>query len=643
MTRGSASSLAAICLVIALAALTLANLWQRDRSEGQLTALLDRVEALEQALIDGAGDVEERRTGGIWGVEPPEYLLAAMRDPANLLEWDPDARLPEEARQGGTLLLHLPSQPSGFNVLADRGTDVAELASWTLAPLIDRHRGDPRRFAPWFACSMVSPDDGLTWIFELRRELVWQEPVVDYGDGTFDWLRGERRVTAHDVVFMLDMVTNPQVVGAAPLRSYLDELEGYRAIDDHTFEIRFRERRFSQRSVVLPSLFPMAEFLYAFDETGRRYDPEVLGQRFQEHWYEMALGCGPYLMTDFEVGASITLERNPRWPLGGNAFDEIVYLVLTDQNQPPRKLRTGELDLAWLRPGQYRSEVLEGPPDSPFRDGSLVQGEWWENVWFYIGWNMRRAPFDDRRVRQAMSHCFDGDRLLEDVFLGLGMRNSGPVPQFTPYVDESIEPWPFDLEAAAALLDEAGWIDSDEDGIRDREVDGERVAFEFDLTIFGQSDEYRTLATVFKEDLARVGVRMNIRPREWGQLIAEVAQERDFDAVTLSWSVGPDPDFKQVWHSSQADLPRSSNHVGYASAEADRIIEEMAVTFDYDERIRLAREFHALLAEDQPYTFFFTRKRPVFWRPELENVRFGLVRPYRDHRSWYFGPAEQPG
>ena len=639
MNRGFLSSVAGVVLVSVLLVLVVVNLWQRDRTEQRLSTVLYRITTLEETLAGESVDSARTRSGGIWGVAEPAHVRAALEDPNNLLERDPDARLPDDAQQGGTLVLHFGSNPTGFNIIADKGTDTAEIGTWTVALLIDRHRGDTRKYAPWFAYSMTTPDDGLTYVFELREDLVWQEPVVDWSSGSFDWLRGEHPVTAHDVVFMLDMTLSPQVTGAAPMRSYLEELESYRAVDDFTFEIKFKERQFSQRSVVLPSLFPMPEFLYAHDQTGQRYDPEILGSSFQDHWYEMTLGCGPYLMTGFETGSHVTLERNPRWPLGGNAFEKIVYLVLGDQNQPPRKLRTGELHLAFLQPGQYRTEVLEGPPDSPFKDGTLVHGEWWEYAWFYVGWNNRRVPFDDKRVRQAMSHSFDGDRMLEEVFLGLGLRNSGPLPQFMPYIDKSIEPWPFDLAAAAALLDEAGWIDTDGDGIRDKEIDGESKRFEFDLTLYAQSNEYRTLATLFKEDLAKVGVRMNIRPLEWGMLVKEVMSDRNFDAVTLSWSGGPDPDFNQIWHSRQADLPRSSNHIGFSHPEADAIIEEMAVTFDYDERIRLAHRFHALLAEEQPYTFFYTRKRPVFWQPELKGVRFGLVRPYRDHRSWYFGPA----
>jgi peptide/nickel transport system substrate-binding protein len=629
---GSPIVLGGLALLVALALL---NTCQRDQTERAVIDLGDRLDSIERTLQQGDVSVASSRpSGGIWGVSEPDYVTRSLAHPANLLERDPTPWQPDEAQEGSTLYLHMGNNPKGFNIIADRGAYTREIGHFTTQLLIHRHRSDTSRWGPGLAYSMTTPDDGLTYVFELREDFTWQKPVVDWASGRFEWLRGDHRVTAHDVVFAIDMMMNEQVTSAAPFRSYLESMEHYRAVDDFTFEIKFGRKEYSQRAVILASLFPMPEHLYAFDETGRRFDPETIGQSFQEHWYEYAPGCGPYRMVEYESGVKVVLERNPDYPLGGNAFDKIVYLILNDQNQVPRKLRTEELTLGYLQPGQYRTEVLEGDPTSPFKDGSIVQGEWWEYSWFYIGWNMRRPPFDDVRVRTAMSHAFDGDRILADVFLGLGKRNSGPMPATVDSYDDSIPPVPFDLAAAAALLDEAGWADSDGDGLRDKEVDGELMTLEFDLTMYGSSDEYRILATIFKEDLAQVGVKMNLKPMEWSLLLKDV-YDRSFDAFTLSWTGTPDQDFRQVWHSSQVDLPRSSNHVGFADAAADALIEELSVTFDADERVRIGHEFHALIAAQQPYTFFYTRKRPAFWQRSLGNVRFGLVAPYRDVRFWH--------
>ena len=640
MTRGFLSTLAGVLLLTALLLATVIGLWQSDRMERRQLKMDQRLNAIEKQLEEGTRmgpSSGTGRTGGIFGVPTPPEVTAALQDPANLLDADPVSILPPEAQQRGTLFLHQGSNPKGFNLLAETGADVSELHEFISSPLIRRQRSNPSKWDPEFAYSMVTPDDGLTYIFKLREDFYWQKPLVDDPEA-FAWLDGEHKVTAHDVKFSLDMVMNDQVTGSTGLRSYFEKLESYRVIDDYTFEIKFTEKEFAQRTVALPSLLPMPEFLYAYDQFGERFDKEIIGQKFQDHWYKLGIGCGPYQMTDYESGVKIVLKRHPKYPLGGNAFDEVVYRILPDQNAPPRMLRTKELHLAYLQPGQYRTEVLNGDDSSPFKNGELEAGEWWTHSFFYIGWNLRKPLFKEKKVRQALSHAFNGDKMLDEVFLGLGARSTGPIPTFLPFYDKTVPGYPFDLDRAAALLDEAGWTDSNDDGIRDKVIDGESKEFVFDLVVYGSSDEYTTLGSIFSEDLAQIGVKMTVKAMEWSLLLKKIG-DREFDAVTLAWVSGPDVDFNQIWHSSQADTPKSSNHVGFKNAEADALIAEMHTTFDFRERVKLSHRFHQLIHEEAPYTFFYTRKRPGYWQPQLDNVQFAKVRPYRNHKTWHLAPA----
>jgi peptide/nickel transport system substrate-binding protein len=472
-------------------------------------------------------------------------------------------------------------------------------------------------------------DIPVTYTYRLREDFFWHEPVVDWNSGNFEWLRGDHQVTANDVIFMIDMTMNEQVGGAAPLRSYFENLVTWEATGDFAFKVVFSKRTYAQMDMVR-GFFPVPEFLYAHDEDGNRYEDTFIGARFNDHWYDPnAIGAGPYRFVEFRAGEFIKLERDPRFPLGGNAHETIMIQILGDQNQRARKLRTGELHIASLQPSQYRSEFLEADETSPFRDGTLEGGEYWTHTYSYIGWNADKPWFGDSRVRNAMSMAFDADRILNEVFLGLGERCTGPIPTFLPFYNDELPPIPFDLDAASALLDEAGWLLGD-DGIREK--DG--VKFEFSLMIYGSSDEYRILGTMFKEDLARIGVNMSVSPMEWSNLLKQI-EDRDYDAVTLAWVSGPDVDFYQIWHSSQADVPAGSNRVGFRNAEADELIVALQEEFDYDERIRLSHEFHELLYQEQPYTFFYTRQQKVFWQTELENVRFSRTRPYMNPRAWY--------
>ncbi|MEC8194189.1 MAG: ABC transporter substrate-binding protein [Myxococcota bacterium] len=637
MQRGFLRSVFGLILLTGLLLLTVVNVWQSNRIERNQIDLLNRVDAVEKTIENG--DFGARGTngpsGGIFGAAEPAYVTEALADPENVFTRDNSSWLPAEAKQGGTLNLKMGSDPKGFNFLVENGADVSEIQSYVHIALGGYHLKDVTRYRGELAYHWTISEDKRVHTLKLRKDFQWHKPVVDWASGRYDWLKGDHPVTAHDVVFMLDLLMNDQVAGAAPLRSYFDELESYEALDDHTFRISFKKPKYMQK-VVVTGLYPLPKFLYAFDEAGEAYEPEVIGKRFEDHWYNpMGLGAGPYKLTRFEPGVAIELERNARFPLGGNAMDKIVYSILKDQNQPPRKLRTGELHLSSLQPAQYRAEVLEGEADSPFKNGDLKGGEFWSYNYFYIGWNADQPYFADKRVRQAMSHAFNAQLLIDDVFLGLGERCTGPMPTVQPYYDRSLDPYAFDLERAKALLDEAGWTDTDGDGIRDKLVDGESVPFDFKLVVFGSSNEYKTVGNIYKEDLAKIGVKMNVAPMEWANLLKKV-DAREFDAVTLAWVSGPPVDFRQIWHSSQADLPKGSNRVGFRNPEADRIIEALEVEFDERKRRELAQEFHRLLYDEQPYTFFYTRKSTVYWQKELQNVWFQLTRPHVSPRPFYF-------
>jgi len=636
MQRGFLRGLISTLLLLGFFVLTLLNVWQSDRIEKNQIELLNRIEAVEKTIENGdfGSSGASGPTGGIFGTAEPSYVTEALADEANIFTRDNSNWLPAEAKQGGTLNLKMGSDPKGFNWLVENGADVSEIQSYVHISLGAYHLKDVTRYTGDLAYHWTISEDKTTHTLKLRKDFYWHKPEVDWASGRFDWLKGEHPVTAHDMTFMLDLLTNNQVAGAAPLRSYFDELESYKAIDDHTFEVKFKKPKYMQKVMII-GLYPLPKFLYAYDEAGEAYEPEVIGKRFEDHWYNpMGLGAGPYKLKRFEPGVAIELERNSKYPLGANAFDKIVYSILKDQNQPPRKLRTGELHLSGLQPAQYRAEVLEGDDDSPFKNGQLKGGEFWSYNYFYIGWNADQPYFADKRARQAMSHAFNAQLLIDDVFLGLGERCTGPMPTVQPYYNRSLDPYAFDLEKARTLLDEAGWVDSDGDGIRDKTVDGALIPFEFKLIVYGSSNEYKTVGNIYKEDLAKIGVKMTVAPMEWANLLKKV-DAREFDAVTLAWVSGPPVDFRQIWHSSQADIPKGSNRVGFRNPEADKIIEALETEFDEGRRKELAHAFHELIYDEQPYTFFYTRKSKVYWQQDLKNVWFQLVRPHINPRPFY--------
>ena len=171
------------------------------------------------------------------------------------------------------------------------------------------------------------------------------------------------------------------------------------------------------------------------------------------------------------------------------------------------------------------------------------------------------------------------------------------------------------LEKAKKLLREAGWHDSDNDGILEK--DGRKFVFTM-MQIAGSSIQQR-LMPMLKESFAKAGIDMKIRNVEWSVYVQNL-NSRNYDVCCLGWSSSFDPDLYQVWHSSQA-AGEGSNHISFKNPLLDKLLEEMQLCFDMKKRIALGQRIARLLHEEQPYTFLFFPNSLTALSGRYRNVR----------------------
>jgi peptide/nickel transport system substrate-binding protein len=290
-------------------------------------------------------------------------------------------------------------------------------------------------------------------------------------------------------------------------------------------------------------------------------------------------------------------------------------------------LKRGDLDLSGLTPIQWERQSNT----KVFKD-NFKKHKYFRPNYSFIGWNMKKPFFSDKRVRTAMTHMLNRQEILDKILLALGAIVTNPFYINSPEYDKSIKPLDYSPETAIKLLDEAGWTDSNKDGIRDK--DG--VKFEFEFLLPSGSDTSEKIATVLKEELDKVGIVMNIRKTEWAVFTTRL-NERKFDAVTLAWSMGVESDPYQIWSSTQSTT--GSNFVGFENERADQLISEARQEFNKEERIKLYREFAEIIHEQQPYTFLFCSMSTVAVSNRFRNVEvypLGL-----DPLRWYVPKALQ--
>jgi peptide/nickel transport system substrate-binding protein len=389
-------------------------------------------------------------------------------------------------------------------------------------------------------------------------------------------------------------------VDADNVRNYYENIQEVRQIDERTVKFVFDEPYW--KSIEVVGLFEvLPKHIYQFTDPAE----------FNKHRSE-PVGSGPYVFEKWDVGREVVLRRNENYWAHKPKLDRIVYRFISNDLAAVQALRSHEIDMMIPTPDQFAEFVTDKQFNEDFR--SLVY--WNPGIpYFYIGWNQATPFFKDPRVRLAMTHVVNREAIVKHLLKGNGKIITGPFYINGPQNDPNIEPWPYDLERARQLLDEAGWHDTDGDGIRDK--DG--TAFRFRYSIVSGNMLYERLAKLFKDDAAKVGVDVIADPLEWSVFIEQLNQ-RKFEAATAGWGGAIMEDPYQIWHSSQIE-GRGSNRIGFSNAEADGIMEEARRTMDDEKRNALYYHFHRILHEEQPYTFLFTRPTFRFLDRRFENVK----------------------
>jgi peptide/nickel transport system substrate-binding protein len=622
-----------------------------DRLSSRIDRLIGRIEGGGiEARPSRSGTSSSPGTANAGASSPYPNVTLLHPDAENLLQPDEIFWPSASASLDGTLTRGWPSgDPKGFNPVTENAGDVSSsIAHYVSATLARRMTWvDPDQWVGDLAWRVEVTDDNREFTFYIKPGVQWHTPSgIDLDDSSFEWLRERHELTAHDFVFAYKMITHPQVENGFA-KSYFQDLESYEAIDDHTLVVRWKRKLYGNLGISL-GMEPLPEFLWAYDRGGNRFPEETLGLRFNQHWYNNKgmVGVGPYRFALYEPGSQMRLVRNEDYYGVKPAIREIVYPIYTDPNKTLIKLKARELSFASLRPGQYREEVLKWldepekkrPKDNPFVNGDLVCENKLNFVYYYLGWNGNKPLFADKRVRRAMTMALNRQGIIDNVYVGLGTVSSSPYLADNPGNDPDVVPYSFDLAGAAALLAEAGWEDSNGDGLLDKDLDPDdgddtRSNFTFKFLIYGNSPEYSSMANIYKEDLLKIGVKMGVDKADWS-LMQKKMDEKNFDAFTGGWGLSWETDPYQLWHSSQADIPRGSNRVGFRNAEADVLIENLRKTFDPAERARLLQRFHQILHDEQPYTFFRYRVDPFCWWKEVEDVKFPMTRPLVNTIPW---------
>jgi peptide/nickel transport system substrate-binding protein len=220
---------------------------------------------------------------------------------------------------------------------------------------------------------------------------------------------------------------------------------------------------------------------------------------------------------------------------------------------------------------------------------------------------MRKEKLKDVRVRKAIAHSIDRDQINKTLSNGEGVpANTFVHADQTKFLNPDIKPMEYDVEKAKTMLGEAGWKDTDGDGFLDKN----KQKFTLDIKMPSGSDVAKQQALMYKEQLKKVGIDLNIVEREWTVYLQEM-DKFDFELNMGAWTIPArvsDP--YQLWHTKSA-VNGGSNYPNFGNAESDKLIEELRSTLDENKRIELYKKFQQMLADEQPVVYMFYPKNRI--------------------------------
>jgi peptide/nickel transport system substrate-binding protein len=447
----------------------------------------------------------------------------------------------------------------------------------------------------------ISPDQ-LTYTFHLRHGVKWHD--------------GEP-FTADDVKFTYDKLMDPKV-DAAPIRSYFTTVKSCEVLDSYTVRFIATQRYFKTLEVIGTFMPICPRHVFA------KGDPDFNKNEFGRH----PIGTGPYKFVRWDTGSQIVVERNDDyWGAPIHYPKRMVFQILEEPYVAAQLLKKGQIDVFdGVSPILWEHDL----------EGSRSMEHLHEIVYpfpsySYMGFNLRQSPFTDIRVRHAIDLLMPRDEIIKKIALDkYATKTSGYDPPSAPSYNHDVPPTPYDPTLAQQLLAEAGFKNDHGDGILYK--DGKPLSFTL-LYPAGNTNGEK-VAELIQESLKAQGIDMKLSRLEFAQLIEKI-DDWNFDAVLAAWSLDINGDPGQLWASADADVKKSSNFIGYKSAEADRLIAAAKLEYDPDKRAKIYQELQKVIHDDYPVCFLTNPKVIMIVDDRFQNVNMFLPRPCFDMMTWW--------
>ena len=463
---------------------------------------------------------------------------------------------------GGTLINAMTGEPSNLIAMIAGDSASSAIAGNIFNSLIKYDEN--LDYAPELAESWKISNNQKTITFKLKKGLKWQD--------------GEP-LTSSDVLFTWKLITNPKT--RTPYAADYQLVKKALTPDPLTFKITYADS-YAPALDTWASLHILPKHILKNEDINNTF------------FSRNPIGSSYYKLNDWISGQQVTLIANNKSTSGPPLIKKLISRIIPDTSSQFLELTADNIDLMNINPIQYQ-RVFPARKDLQKKIGLYKE---LGNGYTYLGFNLKKAPFNDIKVRQAINYAIDKEEVIKGVLLGLGESISSPYKPGTRWNNPNLKPYPYNPSKALKLLSDAGYIKNDK-GILLK--DGKPLKFEI---ITNQNKQREMTAVLIQRRLQEIGIEVSIRVIEWASFVNRFIKTGDFDVVVLGWSLSLDPDQYNIWHSSQQG-PGQFNFLGYSNKNVDKLLEVGRKELNTLKREKIYHEFSKYLLEDSPIVYLY--------------------------------------
>ena len=430
-----------------------------------------------------------------------------------------------------------------------------------------------------------------SWEFSLNRDTLtyFLRKDVTWSDG--------QPTTAHDVVFTCKSAMDPTT--GYPNASRFDYVKDIRLLDDYTDQFIFTEPYADPLEDTQIPIMPRHILELVSPD-------EIKTCNFNRH----PIGNGPFKLERWKAGQEVIFTANEIYYLGRPKLDRIIFRIIPDKVTQMTNLLAGKIDIMTKIKARQDLTLYSYP-----RPGFT-----------FIGWNLKHPLFNTKIVRQALTYGIDRQEIVDAIFYGQAQILAGPLSPVSWAFNSKIQSFSYDLDIAQNLLQQAGWNDTNNDGILDR--NGSDFRFQLLVNVGNQIRE--DISVIVQAQLRKLGIIVDIQKSEWSVFIQRL-KNKEFDAIISRWDEPVIVDPTDIWHTRS--IKKGYNFISFSHRRVDSLIELGRRTPDRSMAKQYWNEFQGIIADECPYTFLYTQNILNVINSRLRHVQM-------DSRSYLINVSE---